>query len=136
MGRNILAVVAGFILANLVIVGVEMVSSLIYRPPPGFNPRDPEAMRELMAVMPAGAWLMVALAWFLGTAVGAAVAVRIGRQAPAALAVVIGSLLLAAGVANMLMLPHPGWFVPAGLAMFPLGAYVGLLIGRRRQSAV
>jgi hypothetical protein len=135
MIRSILAVVAGAVVGFLAIVAVEMVSSLIYPLPPGVEPYDRAALRELMATVPAGALLMVALAHVLGTAAGAAVAARVARRAPVGHAVAVGALFLAAGVGDLLMLPHPAWFWPVDLAMFPLGAYVGLRIGHRRPVA-
>jgi hypothetical protein len=133
MGRNILAVVLGFILANVVIMAVHQISSLIYPLPPGINPFDREQMREVMARMPPMAFMWLALSYFLGTAAGAALAARMARRSPTVPAIIVGGLVLAAGVTNLLMLPHPAWFWPVDLAMYPLGTYVGLLLGRRRS---
>ena len=128
--------ILGVILANVVIMALYMVSSLIYPLPPDFNRSDPAAMAEMMARMPPMAFLWVALAHFLGTAAGAALAARMARRAPAVQAVIVGCVLLALGVANLLMLPHPAWFWPVDLATYPLGAFVGLLLARRRPAAV
>jgi hypothetical protein len=138
MGRNILAVVIGLFLAVIVIMAVEWVSSFLYPLPAGLDPYDAVAMRDHLAKspIPAGALLIVALGWFLGAAVGTWFAVWMGRRAPAVLAAVLGGLILASSVANMLMLPHPSWFWPVGLAASPLGAYVGMLLGRRPRAAV
>src|SRR3954451_15657230 len=132
MGRSILAVVVGVILATVAIFGVEMVCTLIDPLPPGFDPNDPAAMGDLLARMPATALLLVALAYFLGAAAGAGFAARVARRAPAAHAAVVGGLLLALGVVNLLTIPHPVWFWPVSLAAFPLGTSVGLRIGRRQ----
>jgi hypothetical protein len=135
MGRSILAVVVGVILANVVIIGVHMISSLIYPLPPDFNRSDHAAMAEMMARMPPMAFLWVALAHFLGTAAGAAFAARVARGSPAVHATIVGGVVLALGVVNLLMLPHPAWFWPVDLATYPLGPWVGLLIGRRRSAS-
>src|SRR5437764_5061548 len=137
MGRNILAVVIGLFLAVIVVSAVESISSLLYPLPPDLNPYDTAAVRDYLAKspLPAGALLIVAAAWFLGAAVGTSFAVWMGRRAPAVPAAVIGGLLLAASVANLLMLPHPAWFWPVGLAASPLGACVGMLLGRRWRTA-
>ena len=131
MGRSIIAVVLGFIIANVVIMGVHVISTLIYPLPPGFDMHDPEAMRERMSTLPAMAFLWVALAHFLGTAAGAAFAAWMARRSPAVHGLIVGGLVLAGGVANQLMLPHPAWFWPVGLAAFPLGTLVGLRLARR-----
>jgi hypothetical protein len=134
MGRSILAVVVGVVLAHVVIVGIEIIDWVIYPPPPGFDMHDPAAVRQLMATMPAGAFAMVALGYFLGTVVGAWVAARIARRSPVVCAIVVGGVLLALGVVNLLTIPHPAWFWPVSLAAFPLGTWIGLLIGRRRPA--
>jgi hypothetical protein len=132
MGRSILAVVAGVVLANVVIFGIELIAWVIYPPPPGFDMHDPAAVRQLMMTMPAGAFAIVAAAYLLGTVVGAWVAVAISRRSPAACAAVVGGLLLASGVVNLVTIPHPAWFWPVSLAAFPVGTCLGLLLGRRR----
>jgi hypothetical protein len=132
MGRSILAVVLGVILANVVIVAVEMIILLLYPPPPGFDMHDPEAMRQLILTMPVGAFLMVSLAHFLGTAAGATLAAWMPRRSTVVPAVIVGALILAAGVANQMMQSHPAWFWPVDLATYPLGTWAGLMIGRRR----
>jgi hypothetical protein len=134
MGRSILAVVVGLILAIVVIAGVHLISSQIYPLPPGLDPYDREAMSDLMTRMPATALLWVAVAHFLGTAAGAAFAAWMARRSPGIHAVIVGGLALAGGVANQLMLPHPAWFWPVDLATYPLGTYVGWLIGHRRAA--
>jgi hypothetical protein len=134
MGRSILAVVLGLILANVVIIAVHQISSLIHPLPPGFDMSDPKALGDLMANMPPTAFLWVALASFLGTAAGAAFAAWMARRSPAVHACIVGGLVLALGLANLLMVPHPAWFWPVDLAMYPLGAWTGLWIGRPRSA--
>jgi hypothetical protein len=122
MGRSILAIVIGIVLANVVIFGVEMVDWVMYPPPPGFDFHDTAAVRELMTTLPAGAFAVVALAYLLGAVAGAWVAVRITRRSPAACAAVVGGVLLALTVVNLVTIPHPAWFWPVSLAASPLGA--------------
>jgi hypothetical protein len=41
----------------------------------------------------------------------------------------IGVLLLAAAVANMLVFPHPAWFRVIGVAVYPVGTWLGARMG-------
>jgi hypothetical protein len=132
MGRSILAVAIGLVLAFVTIVVVEMVSHLVYPPPPDFDWKNPDAMRELMAKAPAGALLIVALAYLLGTTVGAWFAAWFAPTAPVLHASLVGGLLFVAGIANLFMVPHPAWFWPVALATYPLGVVLGLQFARRR----
>ncbi|MFO0811264.1 MAG: hypothetical protein U0746_21760 [Gemmataceae bacterium] len=131
MGRSILAVVLGAILAVIAIATVESVSHIVYPPPPGLSPNDMEAVREYMAKIPTGALLMVALAWLVGATVGGWFAAWFARRSPAVCAWIVCGLVLLAGLANLLILPHPTWFWPVGLAAFPLGTLVGLRLAGR-----
>jgi hypothetical protein len=38
---------------------------------------------------------------------------------------VIGAVVLAGAVANMLVIPHPAWMWVSALVLIPLAAYVG-----------
>jgi len=59
--------------------------------------------------LPLGAFLMVLLAWALGTFAGSFVAARVACCAPIVHGMIISLLFLVAGIVNMLMIPHPVW---------------------------
>jgi predicted MFS family arabinose efflux permease len=78
-----------------------------------------------MADVPAGALLLVLLARGVGTFAGGWLAARLAPRAPLSHAMIVGLILLAAGVMNMVMLPHPLWFWFPGVALFLPAAYAG-----------
>jgi hypothetical protein len=123
--RSVLAVLAGSIVAGILIALVEMLGHQIYAPPPGIDPTDPESLRTAMESMPVGALVAVLIAWAIGTFAGSWLAARIAGRAGLAHGMGVGLLMLAAGVANMLMIPHPVWFWCLGVAVFPLAAWLG-----------
>jgi hypothetical protein len=88
---------------------------------------DPEAIGQLLATAPAGAFLVVLAGWALGTLAGGLVAARLAPRAPAGHAAAFGVIVALAGVANNLMLPPPAWFWVAGVAV-PIAA--GLVAAR------
>lgn len=133
MGRKILAGVVGAVVASAVVYLVEKVCHAVYPPPTDFDPWNPESVRAHMATIPAGALLIVALGWFLGTLAGTWLAARLGGRTPA---LVVGGLYLAACMFNLVTLGHPAWFLPLGLAAAPLGTVLGLALGRRPALAV
>jgi hypothetical protein len=124
MIRSILAVVAGLVLSFAIVVLVQGLSAILYPLPPGVDVNDPASLRAAMADVPAGALFLVALAWFVGTFAGAWVAARVALRAPSAHAFAVGGILTLAGVANLLMLPHPAWFWVLGLSAAVLGAHL------------
>src|SRR6185503_3301009 len=73
--KNLLRSVAGGLfgacMATGVIILIEQISGRLYPPPPGLRYGDTEAMKAFMASLPTAAFLMVLLAWGLGTFAGA-----------------------------------------------------------------
>lgn len=118
MLRSVLGVVVALLVAVLVITMVEWLGHALYPPPGGFDLDDPGAAAKIVASLPIGALLFVALAWGIGAFIGGWVAARIAGRAPLLHAGIISGFLMAGGIATMIMIPHPAWFWVAGLAIF------------------
>ncbi len=123
----IVGIVAGFVTVYL----LEMLGHSIYPPPRGIDMTDMDALRDVMATMPAGALVIVLLAWILATLIGGTLAGWIARTRQKLLAGVVGGLILAGAVANMVLLPHPVWFVVAAIVLVPLATWIAGLLGTR-----
>jgi len=132
--RSVVAVVLGLIAAMFFIVGVEGVSSILHPFPPGFDPTSYDDMKAHVARFPAWVLLLAVAAWGLGTFVSSWLATRLGSGRHPAHGIVVGSILLAAAVANMLMLPYPVWFWVGNLVAFPVGFILGAKLGKPRSS--
>jgi len=130
--RSVLSVLLGAIVAGVLIACLELLGSKIFPLPPGTDPMDMEAVKAAMANVSMGALLFVLFGWFVGTIAGAWSAARVAGRAPAVHGLIVGVLLLAGGIANMLMLPHPAWFWVLGVAVFVLAAYLGSRLAARR----
>ena len=146
MIRSIAGVIAGFVVASVVMMSMEFANAHLFYPefaqladsrdkevtrealasaPVGAAPdsrqlvlRRREAVREVLASAPVGALLVVALGWVLGSLAGGFVAAWIGRRTPIVHGLVLGGLLTLAGIANNLMLPPPLWFWIATFVVF------------------
>ena len=116
MGRTILGILAGLVVAWLAMTICEFASLFLHRPPAGLDLRDPQALAAHIAAAPLSAMLVVVVGWALAAFVGAWVAARIARHRRAA-ALVIGLLVLAGVIANIAMIPHPLWMTVAGLVL-------------------
>lgn len=125
MLRNIFAIIAGLLSAFITIFVLEKVSHIIYPLPEGIDLNNPEAVKELMKNAPIGALLIVLGAWILGSFDGAMIAHLIAADSKTRKAVTVGIILTAAGAANMLMIPHPVWFVASGLICFIPVSFIG-----------
>jgi hypothetical protein len=133
--RSILAVVIGFVVGSALMMGVEIIGTIIYPPPPGVDPTDMEAMREAWPNSPVGAKLFVLAAWALGTLAAGWLAAWVGRRAPLLHGLIIGVLFLAAGIYNLIAIPSPLWFCLAGIALFLPAACLGALLPGKGKTA-
>lgn len=126
--RSILAVVAGFVTASIVMTAMEAINGRLLHPglaKAAEGIRDREAMRALLANAPVDAFLVVIAGWALGGLAGGWVATKLSTRGTPGPGLVLGALLTLAGIANNLMLPPPLWFWFASLAVLLPAAYVG-----------
>lgn len=126
MLRMILGTVAGVVVAMVVIMLLEMGGHVLFPPPAGLDPRDPADLPQIMAQMPAGAFLYILVCYVAGTAAGGVVANLIARRRWPAL--VVGGLIAAGAVANGFMIPQPLWMNAAAILLPLVTAW---LVSRR-----
>jgi len=124
--RNILAVVAGFILGSIINMGIITVSSSIIPPPEGADVTTMEGLKASIHLFQPKNFIMPFLAHALGTLAGAFLTAYIAISHKLNLALGIGILFLLGGIANVVMLPSPMWFNALDLvcAYIPM-AYLG-----------
>ena len=123
--RSILAILAGLLSAFVVIGLVEAIGMRLYPLPPGMDPRDPNSIKAVMANLPRGAMLCVLVAYAAGSVVGGWVAARFAPRAKLTHGMIVGLLLLTAGLLNMSTIPHPAWFWVSSIAIYVLGSWSG-----------
>lgn len=123
--KSIGAIVAGLIVAVLVVMASEFVISMIYPPPAGVDLANREAMTAAIAKLPAGIFAGVLIGWAAATVSGGWLAGKLAGRAQAIHGLIVGMLMLIAGVANMLMFPHPVWMWVSGILILLVGGYLG-----------
>jgi hypothetical protein len=127
--RRVGGVIAGIVLAVLIVQLAELIVHRLYPPPPGYNMRDMNDVKKFVAALPLGAMVLVLWGWLIGTLAGTFVAARIGRSAVPAY--VVGALLLIAGIANAIVIPQPVWFSIASFIIYVGGTLAGSKFGFR-----
>jgi hypothetical protein len=132
MLRSVGAVVAGVILGGGVVFAVELLGGMLFPMPPGLDLNDPQALAVAMANAPLGALLFVLLAWAAGSLAGGWLAARLAGRAPHWHALIVGVLLLIAGIINLATLPHPLWFQVVSVLVFLPAAWLGGALGARQ----
>ncbi|MGZ9099612.1 MAG: hypothetical protein ACXW3O_07915 [Brevundimonas sp.] len=122
MLRTILGIVAGVVLAFVVIMALEMVSYVAFPPPAGLDPADPEDLKRIAAAAPMAAKVWVVFCWFAGALAGGWLARRLSRTTWAGW--VIAGLIALGGIANVMMIPHPLWMQIAAVAAPLLAGWI------------
>lgn len=126
--KNILAVVAGFVVGSAVNMGLVVLGPMAIPLPEGVNPADMESLKANMHLFEAKHFIFPFLAHALGTLAGAFVAAKVAATHKMKFALGIAAFFMIGGIMNVVMLPSPTWFA----ALDIVGAYIpmGWLGGR------
>ena len=119
-----IALLAGIIAAFITIALIETAAHTVYPAPPGLDYSNPDILRQYVTALPVGAKLAVLAAWLFGTIDGVFVACLVNKGRYGLCAGVLGGLVLAATIANMMFIPHPVWLAGAGIIGIPLAAFL------------
>jgi len=122
--RTIVAVVVGTVVAFVLVGVIEAIGEVVYPPPAGVDFGRPDQLASYMQRLPGGALAFVLAAWIVGTFFGGLVAAWIARSRTALAAAIVGALVLAATIANFVLIPHPAWMVAAGVVGIAIAAYL------------
>jgi hypothetical protein len=130
MLKSSLAVLAGIIGGSAVIWLVEALGHALF-PVHQLDVNDPGSISEHMQGAPFILLSMVLLAYAAGSFTGGWIAVAISERIAGS--VIIGLVLMAFGIFNLLMVPHPLWFTIVSALLYVPMAYWG---GRIRARMV
>ena len=130
--RNILALIAGFVIGSIVNMGIIMLSGSIIPPPDGVNPADVESLKANIHLFQPKHFIFPFLAHALGTLAGAFTAAKLAAKHSMKLAFGIGVFFLLGGLMMIQMVPAPTWFniLDAVVAYIPMGWLGGKLAGK------
>ena len=128
MVRNVAAALAGIVTAFVMIMLIEKLGHIIYPPPTDLDFSDPEVMRPYIATLPFLALLFPMIAWVIATFAGTVLASKIGTANPLAFAAVVGGLVLAGTIANLIMIKHPLWFSLLSLITIIASAWIAVRV--------
>lgn len=133
MGRKVLALVAGLVAGGVAVFLVESLSSLLHPIPEGLDTRDMEQMKEFVRGLPTSAFAMVLLAHVLGAFCAGLVSSWVAGVKWKGGAIALGLLFTIAGIANLVMIPHPLWFGIIDTLIYLPAALAGAAIIRQHQ---
>ncbi|MDI9239212.1 hypothetical protein QLQ15_09845 [Lysobacter sp. LF1] len=134
MGRTILGMLVGVVVAVAVIMAVQSIGHRFYPLPAGLdmaNPAHEGAFAAFIAALPLPGKLMVLASWALGSFIGALAAAKVARHQTAA-ALLVALVVIAAVMGMIVTVPHPTWLSVAGVLLpIPLALFAVRLVYRR-----
>ncbi len=134
IGWNILAVIVGLVVGNVVNFGLVNLGMAVIPPPEGADVSTMEGLRAAIGLFTPMNFLFPFLAHALGTFAGAFAAAKLSASYPMIFALVIGGFFLIGGIMMVVMVGGPLWFIAADLvlAYIPMGFLGGKLGGGRK----
>ena len=119
--RNILAVVLGFVIGALVNMGVIAAGHALMPPPAGFDGSSMEGVASTIHLLQPIDFIVPFLAHALGPFAGVLSAMFIAASRHKTIAIILGVLFLAGGIAANVMIPAPMWYriIDVALAYIP-----------------
>lgn len=132
--KGLLVVIGGWLAGSIAMSAAHAATMLIWPLPDDlsfmdmFNPEKEEAVHAWIGSLPASAHFGAAVAHWIGTAAGAAVAMLIQGRTRMWPALTIGAIFLLGGIMNAVNLPTPGWFLPVDAIGYPIVAF---LVGKK-----
>lgn len=134
MFRNVGAALAGVATAFVLVMAIEKAGHMIYPPPADLDYSDPGVMETYIATLPFLALLFPMIAWVSATFAGSLVASKIGTANPLIFAAIVGGLVLAATIANLILIPHPLWFSIVSVAAIAASAWFAAKVASGRAA--
>ena len=124
--RNLISIILGLGVGGLAGFSIERYGHdifSVYQDVP--NITEPEAFAAFIETLPIGAFLFLLFAHSLGTLISAFSATLISGHSRPVPAIVVGVLMLSAGVINLISIPHPVWFQISEVILYLLSALFG-----------
>lgn len=136
MGRTVLAVVAGLVVALLAMIAVEFLALQLWPPPAGLVLENEADLARLVELASPAKKAAVVFGWALAGFVGGWAAARISLRHRIGAAAAVGVLVVAGVVLNATSIPHPMWMNVLGVLLpVPLALLAARLAPKRMPPA-
>ena len=130
--KNVLATIAGLVVASLVVYIFEsLIGHNLFPLPEGSEPMNLEWIKNNMDKIPTGSKLFVVIAHFMGIVAGMFVAGLISKTSMVP-AYIVGALMIAATFFNIFFLPKEIWFSVSDGIMAFLGYMLGTSLASKK----
>lgn len=126
MARRLGGVVAGFAVAFVVVLAVEILGMQVFPQPAAMDPTNADSVRQFLDQIHPGSFVFVLVAWTLAAFFGPVVARRVAGERPKWPAVAVAVLFGAACAYNLVTVPSPSWMIPAAVVLVGAASMLGL----------
>lgn len=132
--RNVLAVIAGLVVGNVVNMGIIAISGSIIPPPESADVATMDGLKASMHLFEPRHFIFPFLAHALGTLTGAIIAGLLAATHKMKFSLSIGLFFMIGGIIMVSMLPSPLWFTILDLvgAYIPMGLLGGKIVSGRK----
>ena len=138
--RWVWPVLAGFVVASVIMVVFEWINHFIFPLPASLEKNDTAAVQAFTASLPWTAYILVLLGWAAGAFEGGCTAAWLAGEKQLGATSVLAVLLVFAGIADMMVLGFPMVAMVLGLlilAAFPyLGRYALNTFERKKRASM
>jgi hypothetical protein len=125
--RWVWPVVAGFLVASVIMVIFEYINSFFFPVPENGFSMSIEELHALTASLPWTAYILVFLGWAFGAFEGGCTAAWLAGENQFRATAVLAVLLVIAGIADMVMIGFPPIAMALGLLILAVSPFLGRL---------
>ena len=135
--RTVAAVLFGLLVGSVVNMGLITIGSVIVPAPPGVDSSDVESIAASIHLYETRHFIPPLLAHALGTFIGAITATLIDDRRGKMVALIIGALFFAGGVAASFIIPAPAGYIAIDLvaAYFPMAMAAYWIVKQAKRRA-
>lgn len=127
--RKVISVILGVVTGFIIIFIGDATTHALYPVPPGLDYANREQVRAFVDSVPMVVKIIMVVFWLGSAFLGAMLASRINRNDWKRTSIITGSILLAAALLNLAMVPHPAWmWLVAILGYIPTAFFAGWLV--------
>lgn len=108
--KTFLATVAGIIVGVFTVWAIEAIGHLLFPLPAELAPTNLEELKQVVMIMPIKSLLVVIIAQIIGVFSGMYVGFIMQRESLTPLYIIAG-LFIFSTVLNLILMPHPTWFM-------------------------
>ena len=130
--KNVLAVVVGALAGMVLIVLMQNIINMIYPLPAGTDMYDTESARKAISMLPTNALVLALVNYTIASFIAGMLATLLSKRETKNPPLVVGAILMVAGLWNIFLLHEPVWFSIISLFTYMPFTYLGYLMMRKK----